>query len=68
MEAKCNHLKPNGMCGIYEQRPQVCRDYSNDYCEFDSPAEEGFDLHFQDYNALLGYCRKRFKNWDKRFD
>ena len=67
VEGKCNHLQPNGMCGIYNERPQVCRDYSNDYCEYDSPAEEGFELHFQDYKSLLAYCRKRFKNWDKRF-
>ena len=59
----CTHLKPDGQCGVYETRPQICREYSNDFCEFDAPAEEGFDLFFADYAALLAYCRKRFKRW-----
>lgn len=63
----CQHLSPTGGCGIYEKRPMVCREYSNDYCEFDEPAETGFDLHFKDYESLDNYCRKRFKKWDKRF-
>ena len=61
----CEQLKGNGQCGIYEQRPDICRDYSNDYCEYDSPAEEGFDLYFKTHDELLAYCRKRFKKWDK---
>ncbi len=63
----CKFLEKDGRCGIYETRPQMCRDYSNDYCEFDSPAEEGFELFFDSYESLLKYCRKRFKKWDKRF-
>ena len=63
----CQFLQPDGRCGIYETRPQMCRDYTNDYCEYDAPAEEGFDLFFEDYDSLLKYCQKRFKRWDKRF-
>ena len=61
----CAHLREDGRCGIYEARPQICRDHSNDFCEYDQPAEEGFDLHFPDYESLLAYCRKRFKRWDR---
>ena len=63
----CQHLLAQGGCGIYETRPQICRNHSNDYCEYDSPAEEGFKKFFPDYDSLLQYCRKRFKKWDKRF-
>ncbi|MCW9089416.1 MAG: YkgJ family cysteine cluster protein [Gammaproteobacteria bacterium] len=63
----CLHLQPGGGCGIYQERPQICRDHSNDYCEYDAPAEEGFELFFDGYDSLLKYCRKRFKGWDKRF-
>jgi Fe-S-cluster containining protein len=28
----CNKLLENGMCSIYETRPQICRDYSADSC------------------------------------
>ena len=62
-ETPCSHLRPGGLCGIYEQRPQICRDHSNDHCEFDEPAESGFSLHFTDYESLLIYCKKRFKRW-----
>ncbi|HHJ11679.1 MAG TPA: YkgJ family cysteine cluster protein [Chromatiales bacterium] len=63
-DSRCSHLQPDGRCGIYEQRPWVCREHDNDYCEYDAPAEEGFELHFPDYDSLLAYCRKRFKRWD----
>lgn len=62
----CNHLQSGGRCGIYETRPQICREYTNDFCEYDEPAENGFDLFFESYDDLLRYCRTRFKTWDQR--
>lgn len=68
VNARCRHLLPDGRCGIYDTRPQVCRTHSNDYCEYDAPAEDSFELFFDGYDTLLKYCRKRFKNWDRRFE
>lgn len=68
MNSTCRHLQQDGRCGIYATRPQVCRDHDNDYCEFDEPAEKTFELFFEDHVALDKYCRKRFKNWDRRFE
>jgi Fe-S-cluster containining protein len=31
----CKHLKDDYRCGIYETRPQICRDYTTDACEFE---------------------------------
>jgi Fe-S-cluster containining protein len=62
-QGRCEHLQPNGGCGIYEDRPDICREYENDWCEFDQPAEEGFELYFRNYAELLTYCKKRFKSW-----
>ena len=62
----CLHLRDDGGCGIYEDRPEICRTHSNDYCEYDAPAEDGFDKFFDGYDSLLAYCKKRFKGWDKR--
>jgi len=59
----CTHLVAGVGCGIYETRPQVCREYSNDYCEYDEAAEKNFELFFPDYASLLKYCKKRFKSW-----
>jgi len=64
-DTKCSHLLPDGGCGIYEVRPEICREHSNDYCEYDAPAEDGFDLYFPDYETLLTYCKKRFKRWKR---
>ena len=37
---RCKHLQPDNRCGIYETRPQLCRSYSSDHC----------DYHGGDYN------------------
>jgi len=62
-ETRCQHLLGDGCCNIYADRPSICRSHSNDYCEYDAPAEDGFDLYFPDYDSLLQYCRKKFKRW-----
>ncbi|MEW8313600.1 MAG: YkgJ family cysteine cluster protein [Candidatus Thiodiazotropha endolucinida] len=64
-KADFEHLGPGGACGIYDQRPQICRDYDNDWCELDAPAENGFLLYFRNYAELLTYCKKRFKTWGR---
>ena len=66
VDGKCQHLQMNGDCGIYDERPDICREHTNDYCEFDAPSEDGFELYFENYFDLLKYCKKRFKSWDKR--
>jgi hypothetical protein len=62
-ESRCAHLEMDGRCAIYQDRPTICRSHDNDFCEFDAPAEDGFDLWFPDYSTLLAYCKKRFKKW-----
>ncbi len=66
---RCHHLQQDGRCGIYEIRPQICREYSNEDCEFNTPSgEDDFDLFFADYKSLDSYCRKRYKTWDRRWE
>lgn len=31
----CRHLQPDQRCGIYLTRPQICRDYTTDNCEYE---------------------------------
>lgn len=31
----CRHLQADNRCGIYETRPQICRDYSTRNCEYE---------------------------------
>jgi hypothetical protein len=31
---RCPHLTPDNLCAVYENRPQICRDYQADWlCE-----------------------------------
>ncbi|MDH5517086.1 MAG: YkgJ family cysteine cluster protein [Gammaproteobacteria bacterium] len=59
----CSHLELDGRCGIYDIRPQICREYTNDYCEYDSAPEDGWELHFKNHQDLYTYVTKRFKHW-----
>ena len=61
----CNHLLSDGRCGIYDDRPKICREYTNDFCEFDEDSEDGFELFFDGYDSLHKYVRRRFKTWKK---
>ena len=31
-KTRCKQLLDNGMCAIYENRPQICKDYKSDSC------------------------------------
>jgi Fe-S-cluster containining protein len=64
ISGRCEHIQENGACGIYEDRPEICREYSNDWCEFDEPAEKSFTHYFRNYQELLSYCKKRYKRWE----
>jgi Fe-S-cluster containining protein len=35
VHTQCKHLQPDNRCGIYETRPQICRDYTTDNCEYE---------------------------------
>lgn len=36
VHADCRHLQPDQRCGIYFDRPTICREYSTSGCEFDN--------------------------------
>ena len=66
--ANCSHLLPNGICSIYENRPWVCREYTNDFCEYDVSIKDASELWFATHKKLEEYCRKKFKDWEERFE
>lgn len=35
VHTRCKHLMADNRCGIYETRPQICREYTTDDCEYD---------------------------------
>jgi Fe-S-cluster containining protein len=62
--SKCNHLNDaTNLCGIYETRPKICRDYSSDKCEYEDHYvyEQYFELpeQVEEYaDAVLGTPRR----------
>jgi hypothetical protein len=45
VQAVCRHLQPDYRCGIYATRPQICRDYGTDNCDYHS-GDYGWEHHF----------------------
>ncbi|MDJ0785799.1 MAG: YkgJ family cysteine cluster protein [Myxococcota bacterium] len=43
-ETKCDHLTAQGMCGIYERRPAICKDFDWRECE-QNVKEEAAEKH-----------------------
>jgi Fe-S-cluster containining protein len=48
---KCTWLDGN-KCGNYENRPQICRDYTDELCDLDGPES---DLTFRNIEELEAY-------------
>ncbi len=40
-DTPCDHLQPNGMCGVYQDRPEICKAFDWRECENHMTAEEG---------------------------
>ncbi|HIF34481.1 MAG: YkgJ family cysteine cluster protein [Pirellulaceae bacterium] len=49
----CKHLKPDNMCGIYETRPQICREYLTDNCEYED--HWTYDRYFETPEQVVEY-------------
>ena len=52
---KCRALQPDNRCGVYETRPQICRGYSTDNCDYHA-GDYGYDHLFTSADALLTYA------------
>jgi Fe-S-cluster containining protein len=53
---QCQYLLPDNGCMIYDTRPQVCRDYSTEGCEYDTPWS--FEQSFDSPDAIEAYGRE----------
>jgi len=49
----CKHLQSNNMCGIYHTRPQICRDYSTDNCEYEDSWT--YEKYFESPEQVVEY-------------
>ena len=51
---KCGYLMPGNRCGIYHDRPRICRKYTTDQCEYD--AEWSFEKVFETPEQIWEYA------------
>jgi Fe-S-cluster containining protein len=49
----CEHLLPDNRCGIYETRPQICRDYTTKECEYDD--DWTYDFYLETAEQVAEY-------------
>ena len=54
----CRHLQADQRCGIYETRPQICRDYSTKNCEYDD--DTTYDQYFETPEQIAEYAEAMF--------
>jgi uncharacterized protein len=66
VHTECRHLQPDNRCGIYDTRPQVCRDYNTTDCEYDDNWTYDFYLEtpeqVAEYMEAVLQKEKRYKN------
>lgn len=52
--ADCKHLQADHRCGIYETRPEICREYSTNACEYEDRGLH--DLLFETPEQIWEYA------------
>lgn len=50
----CKHLQPDHRCGIYDTRPQICRDYTTKNCEYED--DWVYEKYFETPEQIVEYC------------
>jgi len=51
---RCNYLRNDNRCGIYLNRPKICRDYTTDNCEYDN--DWSFEKLFETPEQIWEYA------------
>ena len=49
----CKHLQDDHRCGIYETRPQICREYTTKDCEYED--DWVYDQYFETAEQVVEY-------------
>ena len=54
---RCKHLQKDNRCGIYHTRPQLCRGYTTDNCDYHG-GDYGYSQLFTSADQLVEYAEK----------
>jgi len=59
---KCRHLSDkDNRCKIYNKRPNICRGYKHDVCDF-VEGKYNYELHFTSDKQMEEYIKIKFEN------
>ncbi len=56
--SKCENLGPDSLCMVYEKRPEICREYEPEGCDY-SVGCHGHDLYFTHASQVEKYYEER---------
>ena len=62
---KCKQLLPDNRCGIYENRPPICRKYKTDGCDWHADAYD-YELLFTEPEQIAAYAKDYLAKQRKR--
>ncbi len=65
LQTPCRHLQADHRCGIYETRPQICREYSTANCDYHS-GDYNWSQHFTCADHIDDYLREHPPKPDRR--
>lgn len=54
VHSRCKVLRDDNLCGAYETRPQICRDYTADKCEYED--DWVYDQYFETHEQIFEYA------------
>jgi Fe-S-cluster containining protein len=57
---RCSNLLPDGRCGIYEQRPAICREYKAGECDY-TGGDYDYDALFTEASQIEEYAAEYFR-------
>jgi uncharacterized protein len=56
--SRCKQLMPDNRCGIYEERPRICREFSTENCDYHG-GDYGFEKLFTSAEQLREYAEEQ---------
>jgi Fe-S-cluster containining protein len=63
-ETHCKHLTPQGLCGVYDSRPAICKDFDWRDCENTNRDEPPDKWLFEEAEDFLAWLQERRpKSW-----
>ncbi len=62
---KCQQLMPNNLCGVYETRPKICREYEAGECDYSGGSYE-YDHLFTHVDQIEAFAKEALKKRRQR--